>query len=74
MSVPPGVAGTCTILAIDFQLSIAISALVTGLLYVLTSFATIGTAIYVNQSLYAPVALMFSRSLGLSAVAITLFL
>ena len=74
VSVPPGVAGTCTILAIDFQLSIAISALVTGLLYVLTSFATIGTAIYVNQRLYAPVALMFSRSLGLSAVAITLFL
>ena len=58
----------------DFHLSIATSALVTGLLYVLTSVATIGTAIYVNQSLYAPVALMFSRSLGLSSVAITLFL
>ena len=58
----------------DFQLSIAISALVTGLLYVLTSFTTIGTAIYVNQSLYAPVALMFSRSLGLRASTITLFL
>ena len=58
----------------DFKLSIAISAFVTGLLYVLTSFATIGTAIYVNQSLYAPVALMFSRSLGVSAAVITLFL
>jgi amino acid efflux transporter len=58
----------------DFKLSIAISALVTGLLYVLTSFATIGTAIYLNQSLYAPVALMFSRFLGLNAAAITLFL
>src|SRR5208337_1246349 len=58
----------------DFKLSIAISALFTGLLYVLTSIATIGTAIYVNQSLYAPVALMFSRSLGVSAAAITLFL
>ena len=58
----------------DFRLSIAISALVTSLLYVLTSFATIGTAIYVNQSLYAPIAIMFSRSLGVSAVAIILFL
>jgi amino acid efflux transporter len=58
----------------DFQLSIAISAAITSLLYVLTSFATIGTAIYVNQSLYAPIALMFSRSLGVSAIAITLFL
>jgi amino acid efflux transporter len=58
----------------DFQLSIAISVILTGMLYVLTSFVTIGTGIYVNQSLYAPIALMFSRSLGLSAVAITLFL
>lgn len=58
----------------DFQLSIAISAAITSVLYVLTSFATIGTAIYVNQSLYAPVALMFSRSLGVNAIAITLFL
>jgi len=58
----------------DFQLSIAVSAVITSLLYVLTSFATIGTAIYVNQSLYAPVALMYSRSLGLSSVVITLFL
>jgi amino acid efflux transporter len=58
----------------DFQLSIAISAAITSVLYVLTSFATIGTAIYVNQSLYAPVALMFSRSLGISAIGITLFL
>jgi amino acid efflux transporter len=58
----------------DFQLSIAISAAITGLLYVLTSFVTIGTGIYVNQSLYAPVAIMFSRSLGISSVAITLFL
>jgi len=37
----------------DFQLSIAISAVITGLLYVLTSVATIGTGIYVNQSLCA---------------------
>ncbi len=58
----------------DFQLSIAISAVITGLLYVLTSYATIGTGIYVNQSLYAPIALMFSHSLGASSVAITLFL
>ncbi len=58
----------------DFQLSIAISAAITSALYVLTSFATVGTAIYVNQSLYAPVALMFSRSLGVNAIAITLFL
>jgi len=58
----------------DFQLSIAMSAAVTSVLYVLISFATIGTAIYVNQSLYAPVALMFSHSLGISAIAITLFL
>lgn len=58
----------------DFQLSIAISAAITSLLYVLTSYATIGTAIYVNRSLYAPIALMFSQSLGSSAVAITLFL
>ena len=58
----------------DFQLSIAISAAITSVLYVLTSFVTIGTAIYVNQSLYAPVALMFSHSLGISAIAITLFL
>ena len=58
----------------DFQLSIAVSAAATGLLYVLTSFATIGTGIYVNQSLYAPVAIMFSRSLGVSSVLIILFL
>ena len=58
----------------DFQLSIAISALLTSLLYVLTAFVTVGTAIYANQSLYAPIALMFSRSLGVSAIAITLFL
>jgi len=58
----------------DFQLSIATSSAITSVLYVLTSFVTIGTAIYVNQSLYAPVALMFSRSLGISAIAITLFL
>jgi amino acid efflux transporter len=58
----------------DFQLSIAVSVAITTLLYVLTSFATIGTAIYVNQSLYAPVALMFSRSLGVNSIVITLFL
>jgi amino acid efflux transporter len=58
----------------DFQLSIAISAAMTGILYVLTSFATIGTGIYINQSLYAPVALMFSQSLGVSSVVIVLFL
>jgi amino acid efflux transporter len=58
----------------DFQLSIAASASITSLLYVLTSFVTIGTAIYVNQSLYAPVALMFSQSLGVSAAVITIFL
>jgi len=58
----------------DFQLSIGISSLITSLLYVLTSFATVGTAIYANQSLYAPVALMFSQSLGVSAIVITLFL
>jgi amino acid efflux transporter len=58
----------------DFQLSIAISAAITGILYVFTSFATIGTGIYVNQSLYAPVALMFSQSLGVSSVVIVLFL
>jgi amino acid efflux transporter len=58
----------------DFKLSIAISAAITSLLYVLTSFATVGTAIYADQSLYAPVALMFSRSIGANAVVITLFL
>lgn len=58
----------------DFQLSIAFSAAITTTLYILISFATIGTAIYVNRSLYAPVALMFSQSLGLSAVIIALFL
>jgi amino acid efflux transporter len=58
----------------DFQLSIAFSAVITSALYFLTALSTIGTAIYVNQSLYAPVALMFSRSLGVSAIAITLFL
>jgi amino acid efflux transporter len=58
----------------DFQLSIAISAAITGLLYVLVSFATIGTAVYVHQTLYAPVALMLSASLGVSSIAITLFL
>lgn len=58
----------------DFKLSIAISVAITGILYVLISFVTLGTGIYVHQSLYAPVALMFSRSLGVSAVVITLFL
>ncbi|HUK49569.1 MAG TPA: amino acid permease [Terriglobales bacterium] len=58
----------------DFQLCIILSAAVTGLLYVLTSFATIGTGIYLNESLYAPVAIMFSRSLGVSSVVIVLFL
>jgi amino acid efflux transporter len=58
----------------DFKLSIALSAVITGLLYVLTAFVTIGTGIYKNQSLYAPIAIMFSRSLGVSAVVITLFL
>jgi len=58
----------------DFQRSIAISVVITGLLYVLTSFATIGTGIYVNQSLYAPVALMFSQALGISSIVIVLFL
>jgi len=58
----------------DFQLSILISAAVTGVLYVLTSYATIGTGIYVNQSLYAPISVMFSRSIGASAAALTLFL
>lgn len=58
----------------DFQLSIVISAIITTLLYVLTSLATIGTGIYLNQSLYAPVALMFSRSLGVNSVIIILFL
>jgi amino acid efflux transporter len=58
----------------DFQRSIAISVVITGLLYVLTSFATIGTGIYVNQSLYAPVALMFSQALGVSSIVIVLFL
>ena len=58
----------------DFRLSIAISVAATGLLYVSTSLATIGTRIYVNQSLYAPVAIMLSRSLGVSSVIIILFL
>lgn len=58
----------------DFQLSIAISAIVTSVLYVLTSFATIGTAIYVDQGLYAPVALMFSQSLGVGSIFVILFL
>lgn len=58
----------------DFKLSIAISAFITSALYVLTSIATIGTGIYVNQSLYAPVAIMFSRSLGVSSTIIILFL
>jgi amino acid efflux transporter len=58
----------------DFQLSIAISAAITSVLYVSTSFVTIGTAVYVNQSLYAPVALMFSRSLGVNSNFIALFL
>ncbi len=58
----------------DFQLSIALSVILTSMLYVLTSFVTVGTRIYVNESLYAPIALMFSRSLGVSAVAIALFL
>lgn len=58
----------------DYKLSIALSAAITGILYLLTSLATIGTGIYLNQSLYAPVAIMFSRSLGVSSVAVTLFL
>jgi amino acid efflux transporter len=58
----------------DFKLSIAISAAITSLLYVLTSFATVGTAIYADQNLYAPVALMFSKSIGTNAIVITLFL
>jgi amino acid efflux transporter len=58
----------------DFQLSIAISAAVTSVLYVLTSLATVGTAIYVDQGLYAPIALMFSRSIGVNAAVIALFL
>ncbi len=43
-------------------------------MYVLTSLATVGTGIYENQSLYAPIALMFSRSLGISTVIVVLFL
>jgi amino acid efflux transporter len=58
----------------DFQLSIAISAAITSLLYVLTSFAIIGTGIYLQESLYAPVALMFSKFVGVSAVVVTMFL
>jgi amino acid efflux transporter len=58
----------------DFQRSIALSVVITGLLYVLTSFATIGTGIYLNQSLYAPVALMFSQALGFSSIVVVLFL
>ena len=58
----------------DFKRSIAFSAAITASLYILISFATIGTGIYVNQNLYAPVASMFSKSLGISAVVITLFL
>jgi len=58
----------------DFKLSIGISVLITSILYVLTSLATVGTGIYENQSLYAPIALMFSRSLGISAVIVVLFL
>jgi amino acid efflux transporter len=58
----------------DFQLSIAISAAIRSLLYVLTSLAIVGTAIYVDQSLYAPIALMFSRSIGVNAIVIALFL
>lgn len=58
----------------DFHLCVALSVAVMGLLYVLTSFATIGTGIYFNQSLYAPVAVMFSRSLGGSSAVVILFL
>jgi len=58
----------------DFKLSIGISVLITSVLYVLISLATIGTAIYKNQTLYAPVALMFSNSLGVSSEIIVLFL
>lgn len=58
----------------DFQLSIALSVAVIGLLYVLTSLATIGTGIYLNRSLYAPVAVMFSRSLGTGSAPVILFL
>ena len=58
----------------DFKLSIGISVLITSILYVLISLATIGTAIYKNQTLYAPVALMFSNSLGVSSEIIVLFL
>ena len=58
----------------DFQLSIAISVVITSLLYVLTSLVVIGTGIYAQESMYAPVALMFSKSIGINAAAITLFL
>jgi len=58
----------------DFKMSIAISAFFTSSLYILTSLATVGTGIYIDQSLYAPVALMFSKSLGISATGIILFL
>ena len=58
----------------DFKLSIGISVLITSLLYVSTSIVTIGTAIYETHGLYAPIALMFSRSLGISAVIVMLFL
>jgi amino acid efflux transporter len=58
----------------DFKLSIGISVLITSMLYVLTSLATIGTGIYENQNLYAPIALMFSQSLGINAVIVVLFL
>lgn len=58
----------------DFQLSIAISAAITSLLYVLMSFAVIGTSMYLQESLYAPVVLMFSKFVGVSAVVVTLLL
>ena len=58
----------------DFKLSIGISVLITSMLYVLTSLATIGTGIYEHQNLYAPIALMFSRSLGINTVIVVLFL
>jgi amino acid efflux transporter len=58
----------------DFQLSIAVSVVITSTLYVITSITTIGTGIYKNQSLYAPIASMFSRSLGINANVVTFFL
>ena len=58
----------------DFQLSIIFSAAITGVLYALISFVTIGTAVYVHQDTYAPISIMFSQSIGAGAPAVTLFL